>query len=126
MTQLYIYLALAVFTALCAAYLKKKNPELSLAFGIAGAAVFLAAAVGSLGPIMDKLQGFTVGDSLYLSVPLKILGISILGKLTCSVCEDAGEKGLAGTVGFMLRIAVLLAALPLFDKLLEQIRDVLA
>lgn len=125
MMNLFLFMGLAVFAAICAAYLKKKNQEISLVFSLAVIVLLLFGAFSSLTPLIDEISAFALTDEMYLTIPLKVLGLTLLGKFTCTICEDAGEKGISSAASLVTRIGSVLIAVPLFEKLLEEIRNVL-
>ncbi|MEG1426230.1 MAG: stage III sporulation AC/AD family protein [Oscillospiraceae bacterium] len=124
--NLYLTFAVAIFAAIIAAYLKKKNPELGLVFTLSVVVMILIVVMNNIFPIIDKITSYFIADELFFVVPMKILGLSLLSKIAASICEGAGEKGIASTISLVTRISAVLIALPLFDRLLEEIGEILA
>ena len=58
-------------------------------------------------------------------VLLKALGIVLIGRITADLCKDAGESAIASGVELAVKTAVLLTALPLLNRLLSLLREVL-
>lgn len=56
---------------------------------------------------------------------LKALGIVLIGCITADLCKDAGESAIASGVELAVKTAVLLTALPLLNRLLSLLQEVL-
>ena len=56
---------------------------------------------------------------------LKALGIVLIGRITADLCKDAGESAIASGVELAVKTAVLLTALPLLNRLLSLLQEVL-
>ena len=54
-----------------------------------------------------------------LACVLKAAGIAVLTQTAADICQDAGQKALAGRVILAGRLAVVTGALPLFSSLAE-------
>ncbi len=116
------YFLIAIFSAICSLILKKKNAEISLVLGIAGVAFIFLSAISLVTEVVENVQSLGFISADVLVIPIKLLGLSILTKITVSVCEDAGEKALAVTTNIVSRFAAVGIAFPLFERLLELIR----
>ena len=58
-------------------------------------------------------------------VLLKALGIVLIGRITADLYKDAGESAIASGVELAVKTAVLLTALPLLNRLLSLLQEVL-
>lgn len=116
--------AIALFSTLLALVLKKQSSPAAFVLSICTAAVIVLYAAQSVFSITDKLGSFSAMAE-YIIIPVKALGITILAKFTSSLCEDAGEKSIAFAVQLFAKISVVLLALPLFEKLIDILRDIM-
>ena len=86
---------------------------------VSAAAVF-AAVCGALLKRGQKEIALLVFGAL-----LKALGIVLIGRITADLCKDAGESAIASGVELAVKTAVLLTALPLLNRLLSLLQEVL-
>ncbi len=59
----------------------------------------------------------TFGKS-YFPVIIKVLAIAYITEFATALCQDAGEKSIAGKVELAGKIAIFFAAIPVFNSLL--------
>ena len=118
--------AAAVFAAVCGALLKRGQKEIALLFSLAAVLVFLC--------ILPQIETLTStfrewaelsGMPEVFGVLLKALGIVLIGRITADLCKDAGESAIASGVELAVKTAVLLTALPLLNRLLSLLQEVL-
>ena len=69
---------------------------------------------------MSKL--FEGADS-YLSILLKVIGITYLCEFTASVCKDAGYGTVADQIEVLGKLSVMFAGLPILLTVVEQIQS---
>lgn len=115
-------LAFAVTGAICAAILKRTRPEFAMAVGLLAVTAAMAAAVASLAPVLTLLRQLTdaIPDGrIYLTVLLKCAGAATLSSVAADLCADCGETALSKTAATVGRVAVLVAALPVFTDLAD-------
>lgn len=118
--------AAAVFAAVCGALLKRGQKEIALLFSLAAVFVFLC--------ILPQIETLTStfrewaelsGMPEVFGALLKALGIVLIGRITADLCKDAGESAIASGVELAVKAAVLLTALPLLNRLLSLLQEVL-
>lgn len=118
--------AAAVFAAVCGALLKRGQKEIALLFSLAAVLVFLC--------ILPQIETLTStfrewaelsGMPEVFGALLKALGIVLIGRITADLCKDAGESAIASGVELAVKTAVLLTALPLLNRLLSLLQEVL-
>lgn len=118
--------AAAVFAAVCGALLKRGQKEIALLFSLAAVFVFLC--------ILPQIETLTStfrewaelsGMPEVFGALLKALGIVLIGRITADLCKDAGESAIASGVELAVKTAVLLTALPLLNRLLSLLQEVL-
>ena len=85
-------------------------------------AVISAAVISGIIPVTEKISGLCSGipsGSEYLAILFKGLGISYLTQLASDICRDSGESSLAVQTETAGKTALLIIALPLFEKVSE-------
>lgn len=120
--NIYLCFLIAVFTAISVLIIKRKNPEIALLLSVAGVVLIFSIGISYISQSINSLKTFEILDYEFIEIPLKLLGLTILSKITASICEDAGEKGLAVSVQTISRFASVGIAFPLFEELIEQIK----
>lgn len=98
----------------------------SYSFYISCAASLLIAYYGLLKAekfiqIVEQLSGLLTGCEGYISVILKVSGITYIGEFSAGICKDAGYNSLAIQIEFALRLTILVISLPVLTNLLEMI-----
>lgn len=118
--------AMAVICTLMAILLKKRSSEMSFLLVSATAVIIMISFINDYGSITDKLRALTAsGESEYFLIPLKALGITLIASLTKNLCDDAGEKSISFTVDAVSKGMILITAMPLFDELLGNIKNLM-
>lgn len=110
---------LGVFTALL---LKGSKGEYSLIIGLSvtflvcGYVVLhLLEVVEAVEAVWDRIQG----ESSFLHILLRIVGIAYVAELTSAICRECGYAALAGQVTIAGKMGILLAGFPIFMNLLD-------
>lgn len=116
--------AIAVSAVLCGAVLKKTSPELGIVLALGAGVLILWGIADGLGEIKEdmlRIVGLS-GLEPELMVPVvKALGIAILTKITTEICRDAKEGGIAAVVEIAGASMALLIAVPLMERVFEEI-----
>lgn len=120
--------AAAVIAAICAVAIRKLVPEIAMILALTAAVSILLSCTAALSDVFSVLQkiGQTGGISQALVEPVtKIVGISIITRITAEICRDAKESGLASVVETAGAILSLFAVLPLMLSVLTLISQLL-
>ena len=114
--------AAAITAAVCAAVVRRQEPELGLVLASCAAVLILLYCSGALQAVMgvmDKLVE-TGGLSAQVVEPvIKTVGIAIVPRLSADFCRDAKEGGLASSVELAGTALALVAVLPLMSAVGE-------
>jgi len=108
--------------------LEKRGKDISLLLIMAVCAMVVTSATTFLNPILDfidKIQEIGNVDNEYVTVVLKIVGIGIVTEISVLICKDAGNESLGKTLQILSTVVVLWISIPVFDKLLELINEIL-
>jgi len=118
----------AVIGALLVLTLKKNSPEqgFMLSIGVVCILSFLSAAaiMGIMGYLRELAEGIGL-DSTVFDTLIRVLGISIIMRITGELCRDAKEQGIAAAVDIGGTALIVYTALPLFGSVLELVRGLL-
>ena len=116
--------ALAAAGTLCACVLRRGAPELALVVTVLTGVCLLMWAAQALESAMDMLSRLTrlAGLEGALVEPVvKIVGLSIITRVTGELCRSAGEGGIAAFVEAAGTVLALGAALPLVEQVVEMV-----
>lgn len=108
--------------------LSKQWKDVSLLLMIAACCMVGVSAMRYLRPVMDfleRLQGIGNLDTEIFSVLLKSVGIGLIAEFTSLVCADAGNSSLGKATQLMATAAIVWISIPLLDKLMELIDNIL-
>ena len=108
--------------------LKQYKPECSMYITLITGMLMLGAAVSAVKPALDMISSYMEiadPDSEYAEILIKTLAVCYLTQMAGESCSDAGETSIAAKIALAGKIAVVLIALPLFEKLMEVIKQLL-
>ena len=81
----------------------------------------------SLIPLISDVRSIaeTAGAGEYFAVMFKALAISLTCRMSCDVCSDCGESGLASKIELAGKTAMVAVSLPIVKQLIEQVRELI-
>lgn len=120
--------AAGVAAALCAVVVRQRSPEIALLLALSACVLLLWNTLPLLETIRDVLQ--ELADLAEISPAvlrpmLQTVGLAVVTRLSCALCRDAGESGIASFLELAGSAAAVLVALPLLKMVLQLIGDLL-
>lgn len=114
---------IGVFGTVFAIMLKVYKPEYSMMIMIGTCCILFAYVLSYLGTITSVIEkyGSEIHNSGYLSVLLKVVGITYVSEFSASICRDAGYSAIATQVELFGKVAILFAGTPIVIALFEMI-----
>lgn len=128
MTELVKIVFLGIAGVLLAVQFKTGRPEYGLYIGMAVSIIifsFVLRQVAAVTEQFGRLKGFLDGAEGYLSILLKVIGITYICEFGAGVCKDAGYHSVAGQIEVLGKLTVMFAGLPVLFAVIEQIRSFL-
>lgn len=113
---------LAILGVITAMLLKQGKGEYSTIIGLAMALLVCGYVVVNLLDVVAAIESLwrrIAGDTEFLHILLRIIGITYISDLTSGICKECGYGVLAGQVAVAGKMGVLLAGFPIFMNLLE-------
>lgn len=113
---------IAAVCLLLAVFLKSENKMFALLVTLGGAVLIFLISSDAAFSVFDALAdiedsaGYT---GTYITMMLKVLGISIVTQVVCDICRDNGESALASQTEIASKIMVLGMLLPLFQTVIQ-------
>lgn len=118
----------AVVGAILALFVKKNNADIAILISLA----VIVLIMGFCLTVIQQILGFAdtlkemSGLSNALFIPLfKAVGIGIVTKISSSVCQDAGQGGIAGFVELFGSCLALYVSLPLMSAAIDLISSLI-
>jgi stage III sporulation protein AD len=118
----------AVIGVLLALTLKKNNPEQSFMLSVGVICVLSFLSATAIMSVMDYLRGLAEGiglDDGVFDTLIKVLGISVIMRITSELCRDVNEQGIAAAVDVGGTVLIIYTALPLFTAVLNLVKGIL-
>lgn len=120
---------LGVAGALFAIQLKQVKSEFSVYICIAiGILIFMSLA-GYLRNIIDTVKMLTGSidlDNSYVTVLIKMLGITYVAEFSSGICKDAGFQTIASQIEIFSKISILVLSMPILVALIQTIQGFLS
>ncbi len=116
---------IAVLGVLLALQFKSSKPEYAAFIGITLGLFIFGYALSQLQTMLDTLswmKDMFAGSKGYLTILIKIVGITYLCEFTSAICKDAGFSTVAEQVEVLGKLSVMFAGLPILLALLELIQ----
>ena len=108
--------------------LKQYKPEFTIYVSICTGAIILAMLLTRLSGIIELLTDLSnkISDANgFLTILLKITGISFLTEFAVSICKDSGESAIASKIDLGGKIIIISMSIPIISTLLETIIKIL-
>ncbi len=72
-----------------------------------------------------RIKSYLNGAEEYLSVLLKVIGITYICEFSSGICKDAGYQAVAGQIEVLGKLTVMFSGLPILFAVIEQIQSFL-
>lgn len=98
------------------------NKEFSFILSIAASVILFSLVIADFKQIIDQILSLSNeinGLNPYVSLMLKILGVSVITQFVVDLCRDSGENALATQTELASKIIILIMVMPLFEAMLN-------
>ena len=119
---------LGIVGVLLAVQFKTEKPQYATYIGIAMGILLFSYALGEFSGVVRQLEAvreYLGGGEGYLSILLKVVGITYICEFCADICKDAGYGAIAAQVEILGKLSVMLAGLPILFGVMEQIRNMM-
>lgn len=109
-------------------FLKDTNKEFALILTLACGIILFIAVAQDLYSVIKSIQDLSSGVKnidTYVSLMIKILGVSLIAQFVVDLCRDAGENALASQTETASKIVILIMTLPLFETVINIVTGLL-
>ena len=73
-----------------------------------------------------KLREYLPLEEKYLTVLLKMIGVTYLAQFSSGICKDAGYSSIAGQIEIFAKLYIMVLSIPVLLALMEAIHSFLA
>lgn len=113
---------LGVASVLIAIQFKGQKGEYGIYIALAASVLIFGIAITKLEVIlavMKEIQGYIEVNESYLSLLIKIVGITYVAEFASSLCKDAGYAAVAGQIEVVGKLTILTISMPVLLALLR-------
>jgi stage III sporulation protein AD len=113
---------IAIMCAIIALAIRRHNGEISVLVSILGCVFIILSVIGATASVFSSVKRIFEMSNVsqrYLYILIKAIGICFISEFCIDCCKDAGENALANNVSIAGKLMVLVAALPLFEEILN-------
>lgn len=107
---------------------KKGKEEYSLYISIGACALILIWGFSKLEVIFDaieQLQGYIKVNKSYVTILIKIIGITYVTEIASSLCKDSGYQAIADQIELVGKLTILAISMPIMLAILDTIDNLL-
>ncbi len=121
--------AAGMIAVILAIIFKKGKEEFSLYISIAACVFILIWGMGKLEVIfdaIDRLQGYIKINQAYVTILIKIIGITYVTEISASLCKDSGYNAIGEQIELVGKLAILAISMPIMLAILDTINGLLS
>ena len=116
---------LGIAGVLLAIQFRGQKPEYGVYIGLGIGILIFAYAIRQVEAVigqLERIKGYLNGAESYLSILLKVVGITYICEFSSAVCKDAGYQSVAGQIEVLGKLSVMFAGLPILFAVIAQIQ----
>ena len=120
---------IGIVAIVLATQFKSTRTEFATYISVAACIIILFIGTSKLSSIIDgisKIQSFIKINPTYLSILLKIVGITYIAEFASALCKDAGYSAIASQIELVGKLTILAISMPILLALLDLINEFLA
>lgn len=121
-------IGIGFITLILTILLKEYKKDYAVYVILIGGALIIFLSLDTLINIIDFLNNLSSKaqiDNSFISLLLKITGISILSEFAISICKDCGESSIASKIDLGGKVIVISLSIPVIGNALEQLLSLL-
>lgn len=117
---------LGILGVLLAIQFKAHKPEYGMLIGFGICILIFGYSIGQVEAVLDQFLslGKYLGNAKgYLSILVKVIGITYICEFSAGICKDAGFGALSDQIEILGKLSVIFAGLPVLFAVIEQIHS---
>lgn len=119
---------LGILGVLIALQFKANKPEYGMYIGFAISILIFCYGLKQVQAVMqqfDIISGFLGESREYLSIILRVIGVTYICEFSAGICKDAGYGSVAEQIEILGKLSVMFAGIPILFAVIEQIRNLM-
>lgn len=119
---------IGIVSTLIAVACKGIKNEYGLYIGLAGCILIAYIGIGKLESMLElihRFEGYMSDKTGYISILLKMLGISYIAGLASDISKDSGYNAVASQIEMAGKLSILLIGTPILEALLDTVFSML-
>lgn len=128
MTEMIKVGMLGIMGILLALQFKANKPEYGMYIGFAIGLLIFSCSVSQIWAVIERFESIRafLGDSKqYLTVLLRVIGVTYICEFSAGICKDAGYGSVAEQIEIFGKLSVMFAGLPILFAVIEQIQSLI-
>lgn len=129
MTEIIKIGILGVLGVMLAIQLKANKPEYGVYIGLAISILIFCYGMKQAQVVIREFEKIRniLGDSRdYLSILLRVIGVTYICEFSAGICKDAGFGSVAEQIEILGKVSVLLAGIPILFSVINQIQSLMS
>lgn len=117
-----------IAAVILALILKSYQPQYSQYISIAGCIcifIFVTTQLELIIGYVEKMQKMLHLDDVYMSMILKMIGVTYVAEFAANICKDSGYQTIAGQIELFAKLSVLVVGMPVILAFMETIGELL-
>ena len=115
---------LGVAAVLMAIPLRKEKQEYSMFLSMAVCICIFIYILGKVETVINfakKMQTFVAVDQTYITLILKMVGITYVAEFAMNICKDAGYAAVGNQIELFAKLSILVLSIPILTVFLETV-----
>lgn len=116
---------LGIVGVLLAVQFKAQRPEFGILIGFAISIIVFGYSIGQVRAVLEQfgvLQKYLGSAQGYLTILVKVIGITYICEFSAGICKDAGFGAVSDQIEILGKLSVIFAGLPVLFAVIEQIQ----
>lgn len=121
-------IGIGFLTLITTIILKEYRKEYAIYAVLIGGAIIIFYSMDTISSIINFINEISINSNYnngFITLLLKITGISILTEYAVSICKDSGENSIANKIDFGGKIIVISLSIPIISTTLESLTNLL-
>lgn len=119
---------LGLVAAMFCVYFKSKQPEISTAIAIVCCIIIFGFGITKLEFVLDAIrtiQSYIRINNTYITILLKIIGITYIAEFSAGICKDAGYSAIANQIQLVGKLSIIAISMPIVVALINTLNQFL-
>lgn len=128
MEQFFQAAALVLLAVVMILILKGDSGGIGQLLSVLACCMVVAGAIGYIRPVItfvNSMQDIMGSSGQFLTVLLKVVGVSVTAEIASLLCDDAGNSALGKGLQFLATAVILWLSLPILTSLIQLIEGIL-